>query len=605
MVLVCYRNAAAAASADAVCRVRRFLTTLCPDNLTPVEPVVAADGRGLILGVFNPADPAAMHDCSAYTGWLEHGQESWWRSGAPAPSGSYALLRANANTVEALADYAASRTIWIAQTDEIFIASTSQRAIPYFLGSFEPNPTAQAWMLSTGSLGPSAGWDRRAHPLGPDGTVRLDRARWQLTVREPPVEFRADPSPDEVHAARLREALEATLGNLRLDHSRWILPLSGGFDSRAILLMMKERRGLRTVTWGRKGALSQRGSDAYVARQVAAAFGLEHRYFETDLADEPVEKLFDRYLIAGDGRTDGFLAYMDGFRTWRSFFESGVRGIIRGDHGFGPGPGPPLADHAAVLHFNSMTRWCDHSGVPVLAQFGLSHLDHQPLPESFTPLASESPADWRDRLYQLYRVPTYHAGQSDLKAAYVEIASPLFVKRILDLTRSHPEHLRSGKKLFTDVVRRHGLPVPYAIDSALVPAGNLLAEPVVREFLCDELSSRRFRGAFSSSFADYLLGSFSAAGDEVLSRSLLAGPRRYLRLWVPARLRSRLRRNVRNPPPDLRRLAIRAFIASRMHERLTMDAWNGGRPTVVQRNESHESAHDRRRNFCDTVPVTS
>ena len=71
IVLICYRNAASAASADAARRLRRFLTSLCPDNLTPVEPVVAADGRGLILGVFNPADPAAVHDCSAYTGWLE------------------------------------------------------------------------------------------------------------------------------------------------------------------------------------------------------------------------------------------------------------------------------------------------------------------------------------------------------------------------------------------------------------------------------------------------------------------------------------------------------------------------------------------------------
>jgi hypothetical protein len=530
------------------------------------------DGRGLILGVFNPADPTTVHDCSAYAGWLETDHESWWRIGAPAPSGSYALLRANATTVEAVADYAASRTIWIAQTDEIFVASTSQRAIPYFLGSFEPNPMAQAWMLSAGSLGPSAGWDRRAHPLGPDGMARLDRARWQLTVREPPVEFRADPAPDEVHAERLREALEATLGNLQLDHGRWILPLSGGFDSRAILLLMNNRQGLRTVTWGRKQALRQRGNDAYVAPRVAAAVGVEHRYYETDLSDEPVEKLLDRYLVAGDGRTDGFLAYMDGFRTWRAFFEAGVRGVIRGDHGFGPGPGPALADHAEVLHFNGMTRWRDHSGVPMLAEFDLSRLDDQAMPESFAPLASESPADWRDRLYQLYRIPAYHAGQSDLKAAYVEIASPLFTKGILGLTRSHPEHLRSGKKVFTDVVAPRDVPIPYAIDSALVPTGDLLSTPAVRELLCDELSSRRLRNAFTNSFADYLLSSYSRARDEPLFRRLTVGPRRYLRLWMPTAIRSRLRRSTPNPPPDLRWVALRAYIVSRMYERLATDA---------------------------------
>lgn len=582
IVLVCYRNAASAASADAVRRLRRFLSSLSPDNLAPVEPVIAGDGRGLLLGVFNPADPAALHDCSAYTGWLEHGQESWWRPGAPAPSGSYAMLRANATTVEAVADYAASRTIWFAQTDEIFIASTSQRAIPHFLGSFEPNPTATAWMLSAGTLGPSAGWDRRAHPLGPDGTARLDRARWQLTVREPPVQFRIDPAPDEVHAARLRDSLEATLGNLRFDHRRWVLPLSGGFDSRAILLMMKERRGLRAVTWGRREALEQRGNDAYVARRVAAAVGVDHRYYETELSDEPVERLLDRYLVAGEGRTAGFLAYMDGFRTWRTFFEGGIKGVIRGDHGFGPTPAPAFTNHGEVLHFNSMTRWRDHPGLPSLGTFGLPHLDQQPWPETFEPLDGESPEDWRDRLYQLYRIPIYHAGQSDLKAAYVEIASPLFVRAVMELTRSHPQHLRDGKKLFMEVVAPHDVPVPYAIESALVAPNDLMSNTAFASMLCDELTSQRLRNAFSSEFADFLLASFPRAPAEPLARRLLAGSRRRLRLVVPAKLRARLRRKPKARSLDLRWIALRACIASRMLTRLAADARDGYRQAIVE-----------------------
>ncbi len=571
IVLVCYRNAASADAADATRRLRSFVASLCPDNLSPVEPVIATDAGGLLLGVFNPADPAAVHACSAYSGWLADGHDSWWRPGGRAPSGTYALLRADLEIVEALADYSASRTIWLAHTDEIFVASTSQRAIPYFLGSFDPNPTAQAWMLSAGSLGPSAGWDRRAHPLGPDGVARLDRTRWQLAVREPPVEFQIDRSPDREHAERLRQVLARTVGIATFDYSRWVLPLSGGFDSRAILLMLQQRRGLRAVTWGRAEAIRQRGNDAYVARQVAAAAGIDHQYYETDLSDEPIEQILGRYLTAGDGRTDGFAAYVDGFRAWRLFFESGVRGVIRGEHGFGPGPGPALKNHAQVLQLCSMTRWSDYAGTPPFAAFGLPQLDEQPLPQSYAPHDWESPDDWRDRLYQLYRIPAYHAGQNDLKAAYVEVAAPLLVREILSLTRTYPDHLRNDKRLFREVVAPLDLPIRYASDSALVPRGQLMEMPAMREALCDELSSRHLRGALTGQFADYLLNSWPSP-----AASPRAGfwqrARRRLRVYVPASLPAHFGGKLKAQSLDVRWIALRAYIVSRMLNRLAADA---------------------------------
>lgn len=583
LVLVCFRDPASAHRADVSRHLRRFLASLCPDNLTPAQPVVSTDSRGLFMGVFNPADPAAVRDCNAYSGWLADASRPWWTLGAPAPTGSYALLRSSREAVEALSDYAGSRTIWIAQTDEVFVASTSQRAIPYFLGSFEANPQAMAWMLSAGTLGPSCGWDRRAHPLGPDGRACLDRARWKLTVSEPPIKFEVDPAPDEVHAARLRGALEEVVGNLSLDAARWVLPLSGGFDSRAILLLMRNRQGLRTATWGRRDALDVPGNDAYVARDVARATGVPYRYYPTDLSDEPIEQLLERFLVAGEGRTAGFLAYMDGFATWRSFFEDGVRGVIRGDHGFGPGPAPPFIEKTDVLHFNSMTRWRDLAGAIPFAEFGLPVLDEQPWPDSFEKLPTESLEDWRDRLYQLYRIPAYHAGQNDLKAAYVEIASPLFVREIMGLTRTHPVHLRNGKRLFRAVIAPRDIRVPYAVESALVPPRELTASPAVRELLCDELGSERLRGAFTSGFADYLLEAVGRRQADPLRRRLLDGPRRRLRRWLPGAVRAQVHRKPKRKPLDLRWIALRAYIASRMLERLKIDARNGQSLLTVER----------------------
>lgn len=580
LVLVCFRDPASIRAVDVAARVRRFLASLCPDNLIPSDPVVATDGRGLFLGVFNPSDPAAVRDCSAYAGWLADHRESWWEPGTPAPVGSYALLRSCPATVEARSDYAASRTIWIAQTDEVFVASTTQRAIPYFLGSYEPNATAHAWMLSCGTLGPSIGWDKRAHPLGPAASARLDRARWQLTIREPGVDFELDPVPDDVHARRLDAALESTIGSLKLDVSNWVLPLSGGFDSRAILLLMKDRAGLRTVTWGRGDALRQRGMDAYVARQVAKALDVEHRYFETDLSDEPIEILLDRYLVAGDGRTDGILAYMDGFQTWRLLFESGVRGVIRGDHGFGPGPCPPLRDHVHAMHFDSMPRWRDHPGLPTFTSFSMPQLDRQELPDWFEPRSGESPEEWRDRLYLLYRVPNYHGGQSDLKSAYVEIASPYLARPVLELTKTWPEHLRNGKSLFRRVIAPRDIPVPYAVESALVPPRELLGEARLRDLVCDELSSESTRGIFAPPFVDFLLSAWPkdpvAAGTARFKTA-----RRYLRMWTPQGLRSRIQKEARTKSIDLRWVALRAYIVCRMQARLAVASRDAARTAYV------------------------
>lgn len=579
IVLVCLRDPSPEASARIQRGLHRFLSTLCPDNLTPADPVVASDGRGLFLGVFNPADPAARHDCSAFAGWLADSQDTWWRMGAQAPSGSYAMFRSAPAAVELLADAAASRTIWLARTDDLFVASTSQRAIPWFLGSFEPNPMARAWMLSCGTLGPANGWDRRARPLAPGGRATLDRMRWRLTIQEPQIDFHSDPMPDEVHARRLDEALHATFDDLQFDYSKWVLPLSGGYDSRAIMLLMRSREGLRTVTWGRSEALEQRGNDAYVAREVAKKLGVEHRYFVTDLSDEPVEALLNRYLVAGDGRTDGVLAYMDGFRTWRTLFESGVRGIVRGDHAFGPVPCPPLRDHAQVLHFDSLPRWRDHAGLPSFAELDMPELEGQELPQSFRPLSGETPEVLRDRLYLLYRVPVYHAGQSDLKSPYVEIASPFFVKRILELTKTFPEHLRNGKTLFRSIMAPRDVAVPYAIDAALVPTRELLSEPAMRDHLCDELSSQRARNVFSSQFRDFLLNAWSGTPADGARGWGLGAAKRQLRLWVPKSLRSRMKKEVSTRVLDPRWVAVRAYIVSRMHQRLVQDG-NDASPDV-------------------------
>ena len=251
------------------------------------------------------------------------------------PDGSYALFRSDENKVELITDVVGSRTIWYVRMEDAFIASTSQRAIIFFLQDFQPNEEAFSWMLSSGTLGPGLSWDKRIHSLEGNARLILDRSSWEIEIKKEKVIYEPVDLPDEEHEVRLKKAMEETFDNLSLDFSKWILPLSGGFDSRAILLMLKNRQGLKAVTWGLESSLRDKRNDAYVARALAKHYNIDHYYFHTDISDEPIEEIFRRFLVAGEGRIDHISGYMDGFRIWKHLYESGYHGIIRGDMAFG------------------------------------------------------------------------------------------------------------------------------------------------------------------------------------------------------------------------------------------------------------------------------
>ncbi len=267
IVMVCSRT-----PRDLGFELETFLQTLAPDNL-PGDHVVTTDGRGLHLGVYRPHKP--VENQTAYVGWLRE-----------PGNGSCALFKGG-DTIELAADAAASRTIWIAVTDELFVASTVQRAVPWFLRSFELDTRAIAWMLASGSIGPGISWDARARPLGPYGRATFDRRTWRLTIDEPSTDIRVVPGSRAEHRARIEAAVSHACAG---DFDGFAICLSGGRDSRNIVQRMS-REGLEALTWGRKSALDNPESDAVIAEQLARRYGLRHRYFTTVLPQEPVERV--------------------------------------------------------------------------------------------------------------------------------------------------------------------------------------------------------------------------------------------------------------------------------------------------------------------------
>jgi len=359
---------------------------------------------------------------------------------------------------------------------------------------------------------------------------------------------------DEEHSNLLRQALIDTFEPIELDCSKWTLPLSGGYDSRGILCMLKEMgkdiEDLKTVTWGVKSALYEKDNDAYVAKALADRFNLQHEYYETDVSDEPLENILSRFLVCGEGRTDLVSGYMDGFRIWKTLFESGTNGIIRGDEGFGwSSVSSPLEVRKKIgIHL-----WSDFSNVRSLEEFGFPR---QELPTDLLQREGESLEVWRDRLYQQFRLPSVMAALNDLKLPYVEIMNPLLSRRIIYQVRRLPDHLRTYKRLYKAIVRSLSPKLDFAKQSALGSSRDIFRSRQVVELLEAELSSTYVSPILPTEFVDYVLDYL-----EVIDK-------KNRKTWR----RNEIRNSAVQPGIDFNIVAFRAYMISKMSKMLVEDA---------------------------------
>jgi hypothetical protein len=571
LIYICVRNGGqlSIGSRD----IEQLSERLTPDNIVASPPRIIED-TGILIGIINPTGHLPIAGCSVCLGTFFEHRDDWSLPGAQAPDGSYALFRGSADMVEVVSDTVASRTIWYAMAEELFIASTSQRAIVFILRSFQPNEAVYPWMLSSGTLGPGLSWDRRIRCLPGDARLKLDRERWVTSVTHRPVVFSPLDLPAHQHEQRLREAIEATFNKLDLDPGKWVLTLSGGYDSRAILLMLCKKTGDRTalkaVTWGLKSALEDKRSDAWVARKLARHYGIAHEYFQLDLAEETATRAIDRFLAAGEGRTDHISGYMDGFHVWKQLYESGVEGILRGDEVFGC---KPVYSDYDVYHNMSLTLLSDYSNLDPAA-IGLD----QARPEALERSEYESREAWRDRINTEFEIPFVFSPLSDLKLAYVELAQPLLSRRIVETVRTLPDTMRTGKSLFRKLVDREGPAIRYAAKPAIQGRGSILRMPAMQEMV-----DARLRAAANGPEP---LAALTRHALRMLADNATQGfPKRNSLPTRTLRWAKRLAGQKKNPSRlmDPYQFAFRAFIILRMTEILCEDANAPGHPVRAPR----------------------
>lgn len=562
-------------SSDEVLKIKNSCNRLKPDNYADVDSYVYSD-EFISYGVYKDSTHILKSGISVMAGhFFEQQEENWEKVGGGVVDGNYAIFRGNERSIEVITDCAATRTVWYYFDEDTFVASTSQRAIISYIGSFCFDERVVPWVLSTGSLGPELSWDKRIKRMQIESRILLDRDRWEISSHSNSVEFECKKNVAEVRES-LESAISGSVSSLnKLDFTKWVMPLSGGYDSRGILFYLVKdsaANNIKTITWGVEDAIIRKEkNDAVIAKKLADTVGVQHEYYHTDLSNEPINVVIDRFLKSSEGRVDHIAGYLDGMKIWSDLAKSGVEGVIRGDEGFG---WIPVTSDLTVRVSVGIGLCSDYKNLANdMESLGLTG---QELPTYLQQRNGESLEVWRDRLYHQYRLPTILSALSDIKYSYVEQINPLLSSNILKLVRNLPDELRTNKHIFKNIVNSISPDVPYANTGSNADVKDVLKMVSVQKYIISQVKEGAQLGLYSSRLSDFVLSEIKqtrgARNNKNGLKLMLSKLAKVAKRVIPVSIKSRLKDTVAAPKLDGNVLAFRLLIIKRMNDLLSEDA---------------------------------
>jgi len=540
------------------CDMEKISARILPENISP-NPTEIMESDNSIRAVFNPVDTLLKHDKSICLGMIINRIDTWWKPGTPPPDGSYAIVRDEGEEVEIISDRVGSRPMWFSLDDDYFVISTSQRAIVSVLGNLEMNGQAVSWFISSGHLGPGNSWDRRISILEPNSGLILDRKRWKTRYRRGDVSFTQDVGGWKI---LLREARRAMRG-MNPDLKKWIIPLSGGYDSRGILLLAKEIGSPKCMTVGTAGSLMDERSDSSVAKMLAEKIDVEFTFYE--LGGQAPETIINRMVRIGEGRIDHINLFTDGMYHYKDMYEKGFAGVVRGEEAFGWHPSSrSYGTDYDVRRYQGAYLFSDISNIDLCGM----GLECPIWPAGLCQREAESFPDWRDRVYMQFRIPSVLSSVTDIIAGYMETASPLIFGNIIREVLKMRHSLRNDKKAWKKAVNSINPGIPFATRSATMDLGVLLREMEFVEFLRNDLSKGR-SSIIPMDLKDMLLR-------KVVYRRATHKRDPVLSMLVESIVPKKIIRTIRRPPEkmslDLHRVALRMVLVMRIEKLLLEDS---------------------------------
>lgn len=535
---------------------------ISPDNIEP-NPTKFLSTDNSICAIFNPVSTIDIKDTSVCLGFSLDMNWDILDKRAEAIEGTYSIFRNSANYFQVVTDMVASRTVWYYMDDNIFIASSSQRAIVMYLESFKFNDMVIPWMLSSGTLGPGYSYDRRLSMLEPNSLLSLNKKEWKLKKDMKQLELK-NIYPSKLEAKNeLKRILDSVFENFNIDNDKFVLPLSGGYDSRAILLFLNDKKNLRTITWGAKESLDDEENDAYIAKSLAAKYEIEHKYFESFKADVAIKETLDRFLATSEGRIDHVGGYLDGMAMWKSFFENGYECLIRGDELLGLSvPNSELEARRA----EGITLLSDYYNISneILSKFK---------PQKYKIGKYDDIYRLKGYLAVYNEHPVVFAALNDIKLSYVEIFNPLLSTSLLKAVFSmFDKKIIGDKEIFKNIVDEICPDIPIAKRGANKPLDKIASSLEMKKELLSCFNSLNDNDVIDTEIVEMAIKKISNVSISNIKGSRTTNKTQLLRKFLPSFVYNFIKANSTKRELDWHSFAFRLYILIRMGRIFNEDA---------------------------------
>lgn len=476
--------------------------------------------------------------------------------GLPKTKYSIVQIRELENEIEITSDTIGDRTIWYYYDKECLLVASTQMSIIAALGSYEPNMSAWTWMLSNGCLGPGLSWDARIRALRPGATLFLDEEKWQVQEILKPWEFSTFDGNYEKASGQLRNLLNEVATDYQLPGKETLLTLSGGYDSRAALYLLKNNNpDIRTATWGIPEAFKTPFTDASVAKQVSVAWKTAHSEYDVQLQTD-FDAALDTFLEYSEGRNDHINSFMDGLQMWKTMAASGIQYVVRADEAFGWLPVQTELDARASV---AMAHFSDFKNIPHSL---ISDLPPQKIPDYLQRKNTETVENYRDRLYQEYRLPFVIGPLQDIPLSFVEIVNPLLHPDLIKFVRTLPSSLRTNKKLYADWVDTLLPEIPYANRPAIPEAFQISSSLENRDIFMSFFSDADAILMLGQPLMTFLMKNWKPK--EAAISQLQSGFRQQVAKRLPFGMKKFLRNKVTGYQLPVESLGLRAFLIYKM-----------------------------------------